>query len=557
MMNDNAVKRSTDFIDNAVEKVLSHSNAGRDTSAMLLAMIDKVSNKRIKCAVSGSPVLYEVILAVWVLLCAGLAGASYPVVIAAFHRSAVTGVLASVTVAFVAYFWLNGVKDVAYPIAYRLMTHRSPPYMIMPAYCPSVAILYVTCNDFSAASLDSSAQQTYPRCEVFILDDSYKSEYKRQVDEYAQRRGYRVVRRVDRSGYKAGNLNNFLRDDGQRFDFFVIVDSDEILPPDFTRRCLDYFMLDSTTGIVQANHVATRNRTTFMRTFAPGVDSHWPAYQAVKARYGFMSLLGHGAMVSLEAYNAAGGFPHIVAEDISFAISVKKAGYKTAFAMDITCEEEFPPDYAAFKKRHKKWTEGNMEFIRNLTGPILFTKSLTWYEKLDIVLFTYSLPLTGLFSLYVIINAIVFPLMSFQYRYPLWMLVPTIVFLMAPMVNDVLTYRRSHKLKLLSYLAHSIALFGSMYFISVMASMKTVIGKSVFHVTPKVARDTSFKSAIWHNRLELCAGTVLTAVVTYAAGSVLPVILLVVPAVFSVYLFVMNAGDQQNDDDKHTLQEKD
>src|SRR6202034_3644777 len=100
------------------------------------------------------------------------------------------------------------------------------------------------------------------------------------------------------------------------------------------------YLEDPEIGIVQANHIATRNRTTFMKKFSPGVDSHWPAYQQVKDHAGFLSLLGHGAMVKMEAYRAAGGFPHIVAEDIGLAIDMLRVGYRVAFAQDIVCEEE-------------------------------------------------------------------------------------------------------------------------------------------------------------------------------------------------------------------------
>jgi membrane glycosyltransferase len=280
-----------------------------------------------------------------------------------------------------------------------------------------------------------------------------------------------------------------------------------------------------------------------MRTFAPGVDAHWPAYQAVKTRFGFMSLLGHGAMVSIEAYNATGGFPSIVAEDIGFAIKAKEAGYKTTFALDVTCEEEFPPDYAAFKKRHKKWTEGNMEFIKTFSPTIFFSRKLSWFEKLDIILFTFSLPLTGVFSLYVLINAVIFPFMGFRYHYPLWMLLPTVLFLVAPMINDMLTWAKGRKFSLLSYLGHSVLLFGSVYFASLFASTKTIFGASVFHVTPKTSSGVGLRQAIRQNMSEIIAGFVLTLSVLIASGSVLPIVLIIIPVIFATYLSVMNTGD--------------
>jgi hypothetical protein len=77
---------------------------------------------------------------------------------------------------------------------------------------------------------------------------------------------------------------------------------------------------------------------------------------------------------------------------------------------------------------------------------------MTWFEKLDIFLFTYNLPLTAVFVFYIIINIILFPLYQFSADYPLSLYVPTLVFLLAPMLNDILYYRG--KVKYWFLLAH-------------------------------------------------------------------------------------------------------
>jgi cellulose synthase/poly-beta-1,6-N-acetylglucosamine synthase-like glycosyltransferase len=503
--------------------------------------------------------MYLVIVLAWALLCAPMGWAAAPVVAGALQRNALLGAALIVTTVFIGYFWLNGVKDVVFPFAYRLTPWRgdiTPPRAGTDS--PDVCLVYVTCNDFSEESLAACLGQDYDNHWAVILDDSSKQEFKARVDAFGALHGIPVVRRPDRPrGFKAGNLNWFLRSPAAAdIDYFVIVDSDEILPGGFITRALDYFE-DPEIGIVQANHIATRNRTSFMRRFAPGVDSHWPAYQQVKDHAGFLSLLGHGAMVKMEAYRTAGGFPEIVAEDIGFAIDALRAGYRVAFAQDVICEEEFPPDYAAFRKRHKKWTEGNMEFIRTYSRRIFFDRAFKWHERLDIILFTYSLPLTGFFSLYILLNDIVFPELHFSNRFPLWMAAPTVVFLLAPMFNDILTYRRHAKRKLLSYLLGSVALFGSMYFVSLIASLRTTFGGSMFHVTPKESGSATLRSAIADNRAALIATAVLTGAVEYASGSVLPVILIALPALSSVWLSVMNRSDSPDMfDGSHLLAEE-
>jgi cellulose synthase/poly-beta-1,6-N-acetylglucosamine synthase-like glycosyltransferase len=484
-----------------------------------------------------SPRIYLLILACWAALMVPATLAMAGEVRRAAQAGPFLAVLALASSLFIAFFWLNGMKDLVYTLHYHLADRRSPqrvPTGVGRHRSAKVVLAYCTCNDFSGESLLRSMRQDHPGTETVILDDSRDPAMLAAVDAFAAEHGIPVVRRPDRAGFKAGNLNNFLRT--AEYDYFVILDSDEIIPPNFVTRCLDYFAHYANVGIVQANHVATRNRNAFMRMFSPGVDSHWIAYQTVKHRYGFLSLLGHGAMVSRECYTAAGGFPHVVAEDLCFSIVARDAGYLTAFAPDVRCEEEFPVSFLAFKKRHSKWTQGNMEFIKRYTRVILRSR-MGWFEKLDIVMFTYGLPLTGFFSLYVAIHVVVLPLAGYAIVYPLWMLIPTVAFLLAPMLNDVLFHGRSMTIReLASYLGHSVVLYGSMFFISLRASLTSMFGGSTFVVTPKCDEHTSLRRALGANRGEIGFGIALAGVSGWLTGSVLPVALIAGPALLCTAL---------------------
>lgn len=494
---------------------------------------------------SKSPRLYFLILFLWVCLI----GATILPLLQEINHSEQHGLavaaLVTTSTLFIGYFWLNGTKDLAYTLYYHLsrkklhLVPESNAWQKRHGRVASahVVMIYCACNDFAPESLEKSMVQDYPNKEVVILDDSTKPEHMSRIDAFAKKHNIQVVRREGRVGFKAGNLNNFLQN--AEYDFFVILDSDEIVPEDFITRCLDYFADDSSVGIVQANHMATRNRNTFMRLFSIGVDSHWPTYQVVKHRHGFLSLLGHGAMVSRECYQAAGGFPHLVAEDLCFSIEARNKGYFVAFAPDILCEEEYPVNYLAFKKRHSKWTQGNMEFIKRYTKRIAASQ-MTWFEKLDIILFTYNLPLTAFFALYIVINVIALPLMGYDIHYPKWLLIPTVIFLLAPMLNDIIFYRRSiHPLKLAWYLTHTFLLYGSMFFVSLKSSLTSCFGKSTFLVTPKDDKHTSFREALSANRGELFFAVVMLLIPIAIVHSPLPTLLIVIPAVTSVYLSLL------------------
>ena len=400
-------------------------------------------------------------------------------------------VLVALNGIFISYFWLNGVKDFIYVFWYAL-AKRSLLKRFQPVLQKEVTgsegkvlLLYCTCNDFDGESLARSMRQDYANTQTVILD------------------------------------------------------SDEIIPENFVTECLRYFAAYENAGIVQANHIATRNRNFFMKLFHIGVNSHWPTYQTMKNRYGFSSMLGHGAMIRRECYEKAGGFPNLVAEDLCLSIEMRNHGYFVVFAPNIVCEEEYPVDYAAFKKRHSKWTQGNLEFIKKYTRKF-FASKMSWFEKMDIVLFTYNLPLTAIFAFYILLNITFMPALGIDIGalYPVWMIVPTAVFFFSPMLNDVFSWIfRIYFFLFLLYLLGVVVLYGSMLFTSLASALFGMFGKKAkFIVTPKNSQKIGFLQALRIQYKELLFAAAIVILALVFSRSFLPVLLITATAVLSFFL---------------------
>ena len=190
-----------------------------------------------------------------------------------------------------------------------------------------------------------------------------------------------------------------------------------------------------------------------------------------------------------------------------------------------------------------------VEFMKKYTKKIICA-NMSWYEKLDIFLFTYNLPLTALFSLYIVINIVILPLLGYNLHYPGWLLIPTIVFFFAPMVNDFISwFTKIKKTELLRYMFLTFMLYGSMLYQSIKASFFALIGrKAVFIVTPKTTSRMSVMSAIKANREEIVFAIVVGVVALLFKDSILPVILIVIPALSSVYLTLFSNVDDKKVD---------
>jgi cellulose synthase/poly-beta-1,6-N-acetylglucosamine synthase-like glycosyltransferase len=250
-------------------------------------------------------------------------------------------------------------------------------------------------------------------------------------------------------------------------------------------------------------------------------------------------MLGHGAMIKRDAYEKAGGFPPLVAEDLCLSIEARNAGYYVAFAPNIVCREEYPIDYVAFKKRHSKWTQGNLEFIKKYTNNIAKSK-MRWYEKLDIVLFTYNLPLTAVFAFFIFMNLTIAPVFRLNLGavYALWMLIPTVIFFFSPMLNDFITWAfRLNPLRTIVYTFSVVMLYGSMLTTSLLSATMGIFGKKArFIVTPKSSKKMTLGFALQFQWKELLFSTVLLLVSLLFQRTILPVLLIILTGYLSFAL---------------------
>jgi len=256
---------------------------------------------------------------------------------------------------------------------------------------PKVTILYMTYNDLNERALESIFGLNYPNTEVIIVDDSTDPNVRARVDQLAKDRA-KVVRRATRRGFKAGAINDALK--FVHSEYVSICDSDELLPPNFVEELLPYFM-DERVAFVQANHYAYNKENQWTSDMGQGVDLHWSIYQPYRNEEGVVNFLGHGAIIRTDMLREVGGFPELVSEDIALTVELYDRGYRGVFAQDVMVGEAFPPTYTQFKRRHRKWSMGSVEFMRKYALRIVRSKGLKIWQKEDLLLSMMSLPMSA------------------------------------------------------------------------------------------------------------------------------------------------------------------
>lgn len=373
-----------------------------------------MSDREVRALGGRRPTMYLVVFGVWAATVAW-----FGEVLVDLVRAGDTWWIRAMTmyfVLFVSIAWLYGIYNLSVVAFATLHRHRSKrgaaPPIADPTLTsiPPVAVLYTTYNDFSEEAARTCVELEYPDMTVYLLDDSTDPTYRRRVDSFAALHpGVQVVRRENRTGFKAGNLNHAL-DTVVDQPYFVVVDADERMPTDFLTRLVPRIEADETLGFIQANHRSIQDGELLQQDMYVGVDVHWKWYQPLRNQYGFVMFLGHGAILRRDAWTAAGGFPHLVSEDLAFAIAAREQGYVGAFAEDVVCLEEFPDSVRNFRRRHVKWSRGTAEFLDHYVGRLARSRRITTAEKLDILLPTINLPLTLCFFVFMFIAGVALPL---------------------------------------------------------------------------------------------------------------------------------------------------
>ncbi|MES2705990.1 MAG: cellulose synthase family protein [Verrucomicrobiota bacterium] len=220
------------------------------------------------------------------------------------------------------------------------------------------------------------AELDYPRelLEIQILDDS--TDETRQICE-AEAEGLRargfdvtLIHRTDRTGYKAGALENGMAQ--AKGDFLFILDADFVPQPGILHEMVHYFT-DEKIGMIQTRwgHI-NRDYSLLTKVQALFLDGHLVVEQVARSRSGrYFNFNGTAGVWRKQTIIDAGGWQHdTLTEDLDLSYRAQMKGWKFIFLKDVICPAELPVDMNGFKSQQHRWTKGSIQTCRKMLGPI-------------------------------------------------------------------------------------------------------------------------------------------------------------------------------------------
>ncbi len=225
--------------------------------------------------------------------------------------------------------------------------------------------------------IEHCTELDYPRdrFEIQVLDDSTDDtvEIARAKVEEAAERGVNItfIHRTDRTGYKAGALENGLRT--ARGELVAVFDADFLPPKNILGRTVDYFT-DQGVGMVQARwgHI---NRGYSLLTLIQSLmlDGHFVIEHGARQRSGrFFNFNGTAGIWRLSAIRDAGGWEHdTLTEDMDLSYRAQLKGWRFVYLPEVVAPAEVPVEMASFKSQQHRWAKGSIQVCRKMLPVIL------------------------------------------------------------------------------------------------------------------------------------------------------------------------------------------
>jgi cellulose synthase/poly-beta-1,6-N-acetylglucosamine synthase-like glycosyltransferase len=239
---------------------------------------------------------------------------------------------------------------------------------------PPVALLYVTYNDAMIEPLARLKTQTYKNYDIFVLDDSTDKKYSELIYSF----DYEVIRRDERIGFKAGALNNWLSLHEDKYEYFIILDSDSLLDADFIGKMVEYAEHPSNKNIAifQGKWRIWNTNNKFPRIIATLLPLWLYSFEKLANEYDTPLIMGHNNLFRTKLIKAVNGFDErFVCEDLATTLNLLEKGYECKYA-DVISYEACPENVKSYAKRYIRWAKGTIEVAKQGTRDISFTANL-------------------------------------------------------------------------------------------------------------------------------------------------------------------------------------
>ncbi|MGH8178127.1 MAG: glucans biosynthesis glucosyltransferase MdoH, partial [Steroidobacter sp.] len=181
-------------------------------------------------------------------------------------------------------------------------------------------------------------------------------------------------RRWHNAGRKAGNVEEFVKRWGGRYDYMIVLDADSLMSAATLVELVRRMQADPRLGILQTVPMLIGHASVFARiqqfsgrVYGALIARGVAAWSGNEGNY-----WGHNAIIRVAAFAQACGLPqlpgrrpfggHVLSHDFVEAALIRRAGWKVRMAPELDGSwEESPPSLVDVAVRDRRWAQGNLQ----------------------------------------------------------------------------------------------------------------------------------------------------------------------------------------------------
>jgi len=189
-------------------------------------------------------------------------------------------------------------------------------------------------------------------------------------------------RRTENTGYKAGNIAEFLHSADGESDFFLPLDADSEMGAETVFRLIRVMQVSPEIGMLQSLVTGLPSRSLFTRVFQFGMRHGMRSFTLGSAWWqgDCGPNWGHNVLIRTAPFRSHCMLPElpgrgplsgpILSHDQLEAVMIRRAGYEVrVVAEESQSFEENPPSLVDFIRRELRWMNGNLQYLRLLAMP--------------------------------------------------------------------------------------------------------------------------------------------------------------------------------------------
>ena len=269
--------------------------------------------------------------------------------------------------------------------------------LLMPVYGEDPALTHAA---LLAMARQLSQTALAGRAEIFTISDTQKPDA--WLGETAALHILREQsplpvwyrRRAQNSGRKSGNVENFVRRWGGRYDYMIMLDADSLMEADTLVEMVARMDAEPRLGLLQTMPHLIGGHSLLARAiqfagalYGPIVARGVAAWQGEDGNY-----WGHNAIIRVRAFADSCGLPilrgrnpiggHIMSHDFVEAALLRRAGWHVRMDPDLGGSYEgLPPTLDDLVGRERRWAQGNMQHLG-----IIGAKGLRWPSRIHFLI---------------------------------------------------------------------------------------------------------------------------------------------------------------------------